>query len=240
MAKEYFYRGVTSSAKSDPSDLVTEADVAISNFFVKKIGEQFPSHHIHTEEMDHDINAGAEYEWVIDPLDGTRNFARGIPMWCIAAALLRHGETVMAGVYHPIAEQFFFAEGGKGVWLNDERLTMKADAPADLAYSSGHMVVVHDRPYYAEYKKAMNKFLDANGRFFNFHTLLGACYVATGAMHFFADDAGLDHDYLPSALICSEAGMVVSDVEGKPWKRGRQDIVIANPKLHPKVLELFL
>lgn len=80
IAKGYFDKGVSHEEKSHVADLLTEADLAVSDFLVKKIHETYPDHHIKSEELGEEINPGAEYEWVIDPIDGTRNFAMGVPV----------------------------------------------------------------------------------------------------------------------------------------------------------------
>src|SRR3989338_3959722 len=86
IAKGFFRRGVTHRTKTNLGDLVTDADIAVSNFLLDAIHRQYPDHQIHTEEEGADINPGATYEWVIDPIDGTRNFAHGIPFWCVMVA----------------------------------------------------------------------------------------------------------------------------------------------------------
>lgn len=239
MAKEYFYRGVTTKIKSHPTDFVSEADTAISDFFVKKIGAKYPDHHIHTEELKKDVNDGAEWEWVIDPIDGTRNFAFGVPLWCVLAAALKDGETILAAAYLPLSDQLFFAEKGKGARLNEKKMPFFPPR-AVIPFTPGNFGVVMNSPYFDRYLGAMNAFIRKGGRLGNFQNVTGLLFAATGAIHVAAFNGGYDHDYLAPALIGEEACMKVTDCDGNPWRRGRRDILIANPKLHPKALELFL
>lgn len=238
LAKEYFIRGVSSSEKSNRADLLTEADLAVNNFLIKKIQDHYPDHHIHSEESPEDINPGAEYEWVIDPIDGTRNFALGIPFWCQLVAVMRAGKPYLGAVYAPISDTLFFGEADHGAYLNGNKISVNSVGTLDHAF-----VAMYRNPF----QQYNDRFSDALDKLNKEHTswqhnygcMLIACYVATGGVDIYAVNAGKDHDYLAPALICAEAGAIVSNCDGEPWTRGRPDIVIANPFLHKKVLELL-
>ena len=237
LAKEYFDAGVTHRTKAHLGDLVTDADIAVSNFLVSAIQKEYPDHHIHSEEMAEDINPGAEYEWVIDPIDGTRNFAFGIPMWCNMVAVMKNGEPYLAAVYNPNANELFFAAVEKGAAMNG--MPIRVNDTETLEH--GFAVVTRawkDNP--EGYVRLMDRLTrETNVWMHNFGTMLGVCFVASGGADFFAGNSGFDHDNLAPALICREAGALVTDSEGNSWRRGRSDLVIANPKLHPKIMELF-
>lgn len=239
MAKEYFYHGVSRKAKANLGDLVTEADVAVSNFLIDKIHKQYPTHHIHTEEASDDINPGAQYEWVIDPIDGTRNFATGIPFWCNMISVLKDGEVFLAAIYNPIANELFFAEKGKGSFCNEKQ--MRVNNVESLDYSFGHVFRGdYDVNTDMLFRKALSNIINNTSVWtHNFGNMLGACYIAKGSIDFYVNNTGQDHDYLPVSLICKEAGAIVTDSSGNEWKRDRRDIIISNPKLHSKVLKLF-
>lgn len=237
LAKEYFDAGVTHRSKAHLGDLVTDADIAVSNFLVSAIQQEYQGHHIHSEEMAEDINRGAEYEWVIDPIDGTRNFAFGIPMWCNLVAVMKSGEPYLAAVYNANADELFFAEADKGATMNG--MPIRVNDTETLEH--GFAVVTRawkDNP--EGYVRLMDRLTrETNVWMHNFGTMLGVCFVASGGADFFAGNSGFDHDNLAPALICREAGALVTDSEGNSWRRGRSDLVIANPKLHPKIMELF-
>ncbi len=236
IAKDYFYKGVTFKIKSHLNDVVTEADVACEKFFIEKILAKYPDHAIHSEEMKADINPGAQFEWVIDPLDGTYNFSKGVSIWCHLIAVQQNGETIMAAAYNPIADELFFAVKGQGATMNG--MPIRVNSKDSLDYSAGTVM----RSF-----TDSNGFLDVNTKLLrdyktymcNFGTMFTACYLASGGQDFFITNGGFDHDYTAPAFICSEAGALVTNAKGEPWRRGMSDIVIANSKLHPKVLELF-
>ena len=237
LAKEYFDAGVTHRTKTHLGDLVTDADIAVSNFLVGEIQKKYPDHQIHSEEMKDDVNPGAEYEWVIDPIDGTRNFAFGIPMWCTLMAVMKSGEPYLAAVYNANADELFFAEADLGASMNGMPIHVNETDKLD------HGFAVLTRAWNDNakgYARMMDRITNETTCWMhNFGTMLGCCFVASGGADFYAGNSGLDHDNLAPALLCKEAGAVVTDSEGKPWRRGRSDLVIANPKLHAQVLELL-
>jgi myo-inositol-1(or 4)-monophosphatase len=240
IAKPYFYRGVEIQTKADSKDYVTAADIAVSKYLVEKIHEKYPDHHIKSEEMPEDMNPENDaYEWVIDPIDGTRNFAIGIPVWAIMIALLKNGETHMAAVYHPIAEELFFAEKSKGAFLNDKKITVNNTDTLEKGYG----ILFRCPPYglygdyFEKYKAAVSNFaLQSTVAMGNFGCAGMLTYVAKGSIDFALGNGGLDWDLLPTLFICQEAGAVVTNSHGEPWTRGRQDYVISNATLHSKVL----
>ncbi|MEK9157230.1 MAG: inositol monophosphatase, partial [Patescibacteria group bacterium] len=118
IAKDYFLKGVTFKTKSHLGDLVTVADQEVSDFLIKKIQEKYPDHGIYSEEQKDILNPGSDYLWMIDPIDGTRNFANAIPMWCSMVALFYRKELIMSAVYNPLSDELFFAEKGKGASIN--------------------------------------------------------------------------------------------------------------------------
>jgi len=238
IAKEYFRQGVSHRMKTNLGDLVTDADIAVSNFLIDRIHTEYPDHHIHTEEEGDDINPGAQYEWVIDPIDGTRNFAMGISFWCVMVAILKDGELYMSAIYNPLVGELFFAAKGQGAYMNDKRIFVnKVDS---LDHGFGIAGRCDGTDFDEEFKKVLVKLnKDTNAWVHGFGTMLAVCHLASGGIDFFMVNFGFDHDYLPVALICREAGALVTNSEGGEWTRYRRDIVIANPNLHSKVLELF-
>lgn len=238
LAQQYFRTAVSVRTKRHPADLVTEADEAVSAFLVEKIHAAYPDHHIYSEEaVDNQINAGAEYEWVIDPIDGTWNFARGIPLWGVMIAVLYRGEQHLAAVYYPAAGELFFAKAGGGAYLNDAAINVNETDSLDYARGYASRVLKYEQG--KRYETLVASLAYKNVSILNYGTIVSGCYLASGGIDFMAMNCGFDYDYLAPLLICSEAGAVVTDSDGNPWKRGRQDIVVANQKLHPKILALL-
>lgn len=240
LAKDYFLKGVSFKSKAHLGDLVTEADVAVSDFLIKKIHEQYPEHAIYTEEAKDKINPGAEFEWIIDPIDGTRNFAKGIGMWCVMIAVYKNNMPVLAAIYNPLASELFFAVKGKGATMNGAPIKVNQVEVFDHAFGFAVRGIVIDPLREANYRRFIEKLTNETSAWMhNFGTILAACYVASGGADFYAVNCGRDYDYAAVVLIAAEAGAVVTNADGQPWTRDRNDIVIANPKLHAKILELL-
>ncbi|MBX7137467.1 MAG: inositol monophosphatase [Oligoflexia bacterium] len=237
IARGYFLKKLNVRLKSGVGDLLTEADEAVSDYLIAKLSERFPTDQIHSEERADDINPGAAVEWVIDPIDGTRNFAGGIPGWCHMIAGLRHGELFCSAVYEPLGGIFYYAEAGKGAFRNGERV--QVNDVESLNFAMGVIVCDPRGVHFHRFLEGSRRFLELSGWMKNLGSMFGACCVASGGMDFMINNCGMDHDYLPIALICREAGALVTDLDGQPWRRGKRDIVIANPTLHPIVRELM-
>ncbi len=242
IALTYYRQGVTSSEKSNRGDLVTEADEAVSAFLVEAIHRRYPDHHISSEELDEDINPGAPIQWIVDPIDGTRNFANAIPVWCTLIGVLKEGHLYLGAIYDAVHDILYLAECGKGAYKNGQRITVNHADTLDHAY--GWFSRAGEQGLYGrfipEYQTALTRLIrDTTAWIHCTGSMLSLGDLASGAIDFFAFNHGLDHDLVGPILICREAGAVVTNHRGDPWQLGRQDVVIANPTLHPKLLNLF-
>ncbi len=237
---DYFNKGVSSKTKTHLGDLVTQADYAVSDFLIEVISKAYPEHGIYSEELSEVINPKSDYLWMIDPIDGTRNFANHIPFWCTLVALWHKEELVLGAAYNPVADQLFFAEKGKGATFNGKSIHVNSIESLDHSFGCfvrGTRGQPGDRE---RFKRASSRLVtDTSAWPHNFGTMFGMCFIASGGVDFYFGNGGLNHDYAAPALICREAGALVTDCDGKPWQRDVGTIVIANPKLHAKVLELL-
>lgn len=225
--------------KTGPMDLVTDADLAVSEFLVHKIHEAFPDHAIHSEEMKDDINPGAEWEWVIDPIDGTGNFAHHVPLWCNILGVERNGEAQFGAVYNPIADTLYFAEKGKGAWRNDQQLHVNTEVP--LSEAKLYSTVAPSNEHGELLKPFVSTWVNELGRRSpkRVGNMLPLCFVASGAADVVVQNTGHDHDFVGTLIIAEEAGAIATDLYGNPWKRGTKGILVAAPQLHAEVLDLI-
>ena len=147
--EKYFETEILKEFKEDTS-IVTEADRESEGVIKKIISENFPDHSILGEETGMTKNTGAN-TWCVDPVDGTRNFANGIPFFAISIALLDEHEPMVGVVYNPASKSLFYAEKGKGAYLNDKKIHVSQD-PANKALvtvSSGRKRCEESRKYWA-------------------------------------------------------------------------------------------
>lgn len=131
---EYFQKPLISSQKESQSSIVTEADFASDKAISKIITENYPEHNIISEETGFKNNK-SDYTWVIDPLDGTSNFAAGIPWFGVLISLFKENTPVMGGAFLPVSNRIYFAEKGKGAFRNDEHLHIDNKELKDSLFS---------------------------------------------------------------------------------------------------------
>lgn len=127
-------------------DLVTDADLRAEDLIVKTIHARYPEHAIVSEEKQSQAGL-SPYKWIIDPLDGTTNYAHGFPWFCVSIALAIHDEPVLGAVYHPLLNQLFWVRKGAGAYLNEE--PMCVSTPSKLRYSllaTGFPYNIHTEP----------------------------------------------------------------------------------------------
>ena len=132
--------------KKGAIDIVTEVDLEVERMFRAMIAERFPAHDVLAEELGGEAT-GASHRWVFDPLDGTTNYAHGLPIFCASLALEIDGEAAVAAVYDPTRQELFTAERGVGAWLNGEPLRVSAtDMLLDALLVTGFPYRVQEEP----------------------------------------------------------------------------------------------
>lgn len=195
-------------SKPGSANFVTEYDVRVQQFLVEKLGERFPGCTFVCEEEALSQNTvGAGQTFIIDPIDGTTNFLCGMQFSGISVALAQDGETVMAVVYNPFREELFWAQKGKGAYLNDTPLKI-----ADRPLSEG-IVIFSNAPYQPELRAAA---FALAAKIYP-HTMdmrdlgsaaLSLCYAAAGRCVVYYSPRLCVWDYAAAALIIAEAGGV--------------------------------
>src|SRR3989338_11663830 len=136
-ALKYFKKsGLKCSHKKNIADVVTEADHASNKMLLTAIKKRFPTHGIISEETGEE-QTSAEYVWIIDPLDGTRNFLTHTPLWGVMVGLARKKQMIAAAIYDPNHDELVYAERGKGAYLNGKRV--HCSRTIDIPYSYGTM-----------------------------------------------------------------------------------------------------
>ena len=233
--KHFFHGEFTVSNKSSINDLVTEADFASEKAIIEIIKQEFPSHFILSEEVG-EIKMDSEYKWFIDPIDGTVNFANGIPLCCVSIGLQKAGEMILGAVYNPILNEFFFAEKGNGSSLNDKKI--KVSDKDDVLTSC----LVTGFPY---------SFLDMpNGPLQVFERLLrkgipvrrlgsaaiDLCWVAAGRFDGFYEHKLQAWDSAAGALIVEEAGGKITGHRGEIYTPYNHQVLATNGKIHDDLM----
>jgi myo-inositol-1(or 4)-monophosphatase len=222
-------------------DLVTEVDVAIERRFRELVGERFPDHAILAEELQEPggVRGSSDYCWVFDPLDGTTNFAHGLPIFCASLGIEHRGEVVFGAVYDPMREELFTAERGEGAFLNGARLQVsQTGALIDALLCTGFPYDVHQRV-----DEVVGLFREFVARARAVRRLgsaaLDLCYVAAGRLDGFWEARLNPWDTCAGALVVLEAGGTVTAWDGRPYQSRMPGLVATNGRLHGAMLDVI-
>jgi myo-inositol-1(or 4)-monophosphatase len=225
--------------KKGTIDLVTEVDVEIERRFRALIAERFPDHQILAEEMGGAQAAPAGPCWVFDPIDGTTNFAHGLPIFCASLALEIDGVAEVAAIYDPNRRELFTAERGGGAFLNGRPLHVSAAGRlVDAMLVTGFPYDVHTRV-----EEIVGLFGAFVGRARAVRRLGSAaidlCYVAAGRLDGFWETDLRPWDIAAGALIVAEAGGRVTDTDGGTFSSRGGHVLATNRHLHDAMLEVI-
>lgn len=233
--QQYFNGSFQIDSKSSVNDLVTEADKQAETAILSAIRETFPDHYILSEEAG-EISTPSNTKWIIDPLDGTVNFAHGIPLCCVSIGVEVDGEVIMGAVYNPFMNEFFLAEKGQGATLNGKPI--RVSAKPELAKAC----LVTGFPYTWEDEK--NDPITVFGRFVREglplrrlgSAAIDLCWVAAGRFDGFYEHKLNAWDSAAGFIIVEEAGGKVTDFSGNRFSPHQKKIIATNGIIHDELL----
>ncbi len=227
--------------KKGTIDLVTEVDLECERMCRAVIAERFPDHGVLAEELGSgpDERAASTHRWVFDPLDGTTNYAHGLPIFCASLALELNGRAEAAAVYDPTRRELFTAERGEGAYLNGVRLQVSSSDrlidsllvtgfPYDVHKQSGDLVGLFGA--FLSRARAVRRLGSA---------ALDLCYVAAGRFDAFWEQHLKPWDVAAGALIAGEAGGAVTGMDGSPFDPAAAHLVASNGRIHGEVLDVI-
>jgi myo-inositol-1(or 4)-monophosphatase len=227
--------------KKGPIDLVTAADLQAEQGFRALIAARFPDHSVLGEEQAAGglTSRAARCRWIIDPLDGTTNFAHGLALFCVSLALEVDGRVEVAVVYDAISEELFTAERGQGARLNGQRIRVsETDTIVDGLLCTGFPYTVRDGR--VRQVEVFSSFLGKARAVRRLGSAaLDLCYVAAGRFDGFWEEQLHPWDIAAGALIVQEAGGLVTAFSGEPVDLFRGQIVASNGRLHRPMLSVI-
>jgi myo-inositol-1(or 4)-monophosphatase len=236
IVKSYFEKKFQIESKDIVSNLVTEVDKKSEAKIIEIIKSCFPDHNILSEEIGA-IDTDSDVKWIIDPIDGTINYAHSIPLCCISIGVEKAGEIIFGVVYNPMSGEFFFSERGKGAYLNDKRISVSKEN--NLLKS----LLVTGFPY--DTSNNPNKPVEVFSKFVLKDipvrrlgsAALDLCWTACGRFDAFWEYNLNPWDVAAGYLIMKEAGGIVTNFRGKDFSVYDKEILATNSLIHSEMLQ---
>lgn len=243
---ENFGKITNYEVKESQSSIVTKTDVDSEKKIMEVIGQSFPQHNTLGEETGFQ-NRNSEYTWIVDPIDGTSNFAVGLPWFGVIICVLKGWKPMMAGCFLPVQDEVYFAEKGKGASLNETPISVSHET------NLKNVLAVYSLDYSDEPGKTekeaqlMGRLVHRVRNLRSTNSLLDFCYLASGKLGACINQTTKIWDIAAPGLIIEEAGGKVTDLQGNRFdfslnehNYGRNfEIVATNKILHPEVINLI-
>ncbi len=243
LIRRNFHKPRTISYKNgSPINLVTSVDRAADRLIRRLIGKRFPTHDFLTEESV-PTNLGSAYKWIVDPLDGTTNFAHYYPHVAVSIGLEKEGDIFLGGVYDPFRDELFWAQKGRGAFMrkNGKNKRLRVSPTRSLA----HALLLTGFPYdrrenadlYLSYVKAFMQRIQGIRR--EGAAALDLCWVACGRVDGYWEWRLKPWDCAAGKIIVEEAGGRLSDFSGRPYSIYGQHTLATNGKIHLEMLRVM-
>ena len=224
-------------SKKGPADYVSAADLKAEQVLIEALTAARPGYGFLGEERGLIEGSDKTHTWIADPLDGTTNFLHAIPHFAVTVALERAGQIVAGVTFNPISNELFWAERGKGCFLNDKRLRVAARREmGEAVFATG--IPFMGKPGHAQLLKELHQVAQKVSGVRRFGSAaLDLAYVAAGRFDGFWERGLGRWDMAAGLLFITEAGGVVSDADGGEDPLGTGTICVANSDLHPQLIK---
>ena len=216
-------------------DIVTQADYQSEALIMKELQAAYPEYSIITEESPN-IKGKTEYCWYIDPLDGTNNFITGSPYFVVSIGLAFQDEILLGVVYNPISNELFYAEKGKGAFLNGEKISVSGRENI-----SGSLLALAYAPEEKEIKEGIalleKLVLQCRRVVINFAPAFDLCNIARGRIDGLIDNGSTPEDHAAASIILTEAGGKLRNLDQPDWDVNRTGIIASNNLLLDQLVD---
>ncbi len=224
--------------RKSSNDYVTSVDFAAEQAIIEVLQEAYPDHAILSEETGLIGDEHAEYQWIVDPLDGTRNFVHNIPDYVVSIAVLKNGVAQHAVVFDPIRNEMFTASRGSGTFLNDRRVRVSSCRSLQEGILVGRLPIFSkaDQTVRTEFLTLM-KSMAAYRQFGS--SILELAYIAAGRIDALCNYNLRPWDLAAGVLLIQEAGGLVGDYKGEQSWQEKQEIIAGNPRVFAKMVQVL-
>lgn len=235
--QRFFNGKFTISNKEGVNNLVTEADHAAEKAIIASIQADYPDHFILSEESGEHVQ-DSTYKWIIDPIDGTVNFANGIPLCCVSIGVEMDGKMIMGAVYNPIMKEFFFAQKGFGATLNNQKIHVsEKTAVINSCLVTGFPYTYLDEPNgpVQVFEKLIRNGVPVRRLG---SAAIDLCWVAAGRFDGFYEHKLQAWDSAAGFLMVEEAGGKVTDFNGHYYSPYQPHLMATNGLIHDELLRI--
>lgn len=224
--KKYFGEILELTQKTTAADFRTKADLQSETAILEVLEKEFPEYNIISEEKG-EIKKNSDYTFVIDPLDGTSNFASGIPNFSVSIGLLYKDEIVAGIIYAPMIDNIYYAEKGKGAFLDGQKLRVSQELNiknASICHNCGYVLTQDDemRIIGSLYAKGARRVMT------NWSVAFDFCLLASGRVQAIYNNKCCLHDFAAGKLIAKEAGALITDFHGRTESSDKNNGFIAS------------
>ena len=226
-------------AKKGPADFVREADRRAEETLYRELLKARPKYGFITEERDVISGEDTSNTWIVDPLDGTLNFVHGLPHFCVSIALQRDAKIFAGVIYEPLSDQMFWAERGRGAFLNGQRLRVSSRRNiVEAVFATGIPFREHDN--HADFLRELEKVMAVSAGVRRFGSAaLDLAYLAAGRYEGFWEHGLQLWNIAAGLVLVREAGGFVSDFAGQDKSLETGEIVAANSELHVQLRKIL-
>lgn len=242
---DYFGRVDAVSVKESQSSVVTAADLASEAFIVQTLMRAFPAANVIAEESGF-IDKGSDFTWVVDPLDGTSNFAAGLPWFGVLVALLKGNTPVLGAAYLPCTETLYYAEVGQGVTRDGVRVRVTPETDPRNVLCAYGMDASPDEAKTRREAAVLARLVNGVRNVRTTNSLLDFCYTIDGRLGACVNQNTKIWDIAPVILMLAEAGGLLTDVEGRALELAvgadydrSYAVAGASVVLHPHILQMI-
>ncbi len=231
---EYFETDILKEYKSDDSP-VTRADRESEELIKKMLSEQFPEYSFFGEEFGM-MGEKGDYVWHVDPIDGTKNFSNGIPIFAVSIALEYKGEIIVGVIYNPVTDSMYYAEKNKGAYLNEKKIVVSKDDAMHGIMDVSRGKKEFDEKLFKELMYIFPRNIIKSSRDFGC-AALDLAFLSRGAIEVNISSGLSTYDFAAGVILVQEAGGKITTFDGKPWIFPDNQFVASNGVFHDVLVE---